>query len=143
MKAISLWQPWAQAMALGLKRNETRHWPTNYRGDIVICSAKRPLDSVGREICREAEISADLLQFGYALCIVEIYDVDHTQALFHQPGNEPGMLELLLGDYSAGRFAWRTKNLRRLAEPVPITGRQGLFNITGETAERILEQVKN
>lgn len=26
MKAISLWQPWASAMALGLKSIETRHW---------------------------------------------------------------------------------------------------------------------
>jgi hypothetical protein len=41
MKAISLWQPWAWAMAEGIKRIETRSWPISYRGDLVICSAKR------------------------------------------------------------------------------------------------------
>ena len=40
MKAISLWQPWASAMALGLKRNETRSWETLVRGPIAIHAAK-------------------------------------------------------------------------------------------------------
>jgi len=30
MKTISLWQPWASAVAVGSKTIETRHWPTNY-----------------------------------------------------------------------------------------------------------------
>jgi hypothetical protein len=46
IKAISLWQPWASLMALGLKRHETRHWPTAYRGPIAIHAAKT-LDLAG------------------------------------------------------------------------------------------------
>lgn len=41
MKAISLWQPWASAMALGSKTIETRHWPTNVRGPVAIHAAQR------------------------------------------------------------------------------------------------------
>ena len=41
MKAISFWQPWASLMAEGAKKIETRKWRTHYRGDIVICAAKR------------------------------------------------------------------------------------------------------
>lgn len=41
MKAISLWQPWASAIALGAKRIETRHWSTRYRGPLAIHAAKR------------------------------------------------------------------------------------------------------
>lgn len=41
MKALSLWQPWASLMALGVKQNETRSWPTSHRGDLLICAAKR------------------------------------------------------------------------------------------------------
>lgn len=41
MKAISLWQPWATAIAIGSKRVETRHWATRYRGPIAIHAAKR------------------------------------------------------------------------------------------------------
>ena len=41
MKALSLWQPWASAIALGHKRIEPRHWTTSYRGLIAIHAAKR------------------------------------------------------------------------------------------------------
>jgi hypothetical protein len=39
MKAISLWNPWAYAVPLGLKGVETRSWATNYRGPIAIHAA--------------------------------------------------------------------------------------------------------
>jgi hypothetical protein len=42
MKALSLWQPSAAAIALELKLWETRSWPTNYRGPLAIHAAKRP-----------------------------------------------------------------------------------------------------
>lgn len=41
MKCISLWQPWATLWAIGAKRIETRHWPTNHRGPILIHAAKK------------------------------------------------------------------------------------------------------
>ena len=42
MKALSLWQPWASLMAVGAKHNETRDWPTRYKGELAICAAKHP-----------------------------------------------------------------------------------------------------
>lgn len=36
MKAISLWQPWASAIACGAKHIETRHWSMAYRGPLLI-----------------------------------------------------------------------------------------------------------
>lgn len=42
MKALTLWQPWASLIALGIKRIETRSWSTNYRGPLAIHAAKRP-----------------------------------------------------------------------------------------------------
>ena len=40
MHVLTLWHPWAGAMALGLKRIETRSWRTDYRGDVAIHAAK-------------------------------------------------------------------------------------------------------
>jgi len=37
LKALSLWQPWASLMALGVKRIETRSWQTQHRGPLIIC----------------------------------------------------------------------------------------------------------
>ena len=41
MLALSLWQPWASAIAVGAKVFETRHWATERRGLIAIHAAKR------------------------------------------------------------------------------------------------------
>lgn len=50
MKALTLWQPWASLVALGVKTIETRSWSTKYRGPLAIhAAARRPpvLTSVG------------------------------------------------------------------------------------------------
>lgn len=39
---LSLWQPWATLIALGVKTIETRSWLLNYRGFIAVHSARRP-----------------------------------------------------------------------------------------------------
>jgi hypothetical protein len=41
MKAITIWQPWATLIELGVKRIETRSWATKYRGPIAIHAAAR------------------------------------------------------------------------------------------------------
>jgi hypothetical protein len=41
MKCISLWNPWAFLIAIGKKQNETRSWPTSYRGLLAIRAAKK------------------------------------------------------------------------------------------------------
>ena len=41
MKALTLWQPWASLVALGVKTIETRSWSTTYRGPLAIHAAKR------------------------------------------------------------------------------------------------------
>lgn len=54
MKVPSLWQPWASAIALGLKTWETRGWATSYRGLIAIHAAKQdPVIAVGAAIGRD------------------------------------------------------------------------------------------
>lgn len=43
MKAITLHQPWASLVALGVKSIETRSWSTNYRGPLAVhASLRRP-----------------------------------------------------------------------------------------------------
>ncbi len=43
MKALTLWQPWASLVALGVKTIETRSWSTKYRGPLAIhAGAKKP-----------------------------------------------------------------------------------------------------
>ncbi len=42
MKALSVKQPWANAIASGEKTIETRKWFADYRGPLLIVSSKQP-----------------------------------------------------------------------------------------------------
>lgn len=118
-----------------MKRIETRGWRTNYRGDLVICAAARPLDRVGKEIAKRFAIPNG--PFRCALCVVELYEcIDATIA--YSFSND---MERLLGNYSVGRWAWRTRDLRKLRVPVPVVGHQLLFNMSSEEAEAVRGQL--
>jgi hypothetical protein len=45
VKVLSLWQPWASLIALGVKTIETRSWATKYRGPLGIHAAKHRWES--------------------------------------------------------------------------------------------------
>ncbi len=150
MKAVSLWQPWASAMEHGLKRNETRSWPIAYRGDLIVCSAKRRINEIGLDTVeammgtelvrpedRSIKESLDRLPYGTALCVVEVCGCVESEKFASYRSSELSKRERLFGDYSIGRFVWMTRNCRRLNSPVPVVGRQGLFEIIGETLNKI------
>lgn len=130
MKAISLWQPWASAIALGLKRIETRGWSTNYRGPIAIHAAKR----WGREQREFAAIEHTLgrlparLPFGAIVAVAEIEGCELSWRL--RP--TVGAIEKIYGDYGEGRFGWQLTNIVALPEPIPYRGSQGFFKVPDE-----------
>lgn len=141
-RAISLWQPWASAMGSGVKKNETRSWPTSYRGELVICSAKR---KPSREEVGDGETYdvAMRMPYGCAICVVEIYDCRGVEWVSSQPNFTES--ERDLGDYTPGigRYAWMTRNCRTLTTPLPIIGRQGLWILTPEIVANIKALLPN
>lgn len=136
MKAVSLWQPWAQLVALGVKRFETRSWPTNHRGDLLVHAARRSppraseLEYAGlfvelaiRGWAREA------LPRGAIVGLVRVKAVHRTEDL--EPLLERvGVHELARGDFSPGRYAWELEHVATL-KPQPLRGFQGLFDVFG------------
>jgi hypothetical protein len=102
MKAISLWQPWASAIALGMKRIETRGWSTNYRGRLAIHAAKTWRTE-------QREFLAHAVEFGYA-------------ALAREP--------LPFGAIVATCMLTDVRG--SLALPIPFKGRQGFFEVPDE-----------
>lgn len=131
MKAISLWQPWASAIALGFKTHETRHWETLYRGPIAIHAAKKKF-VIGRQYCADGEwldhvskwATNDSLPYGAVVCTAELVSCKRM------PDARPAdQLDYLYGNWDEGRFAWRFENLVKLSVPIPYVGRQGLFEV--------------
>lgn len=166
MKAISIYNPWAELMACEAKRNETRSWATSYRGPLAICSARtwnsdcqlalersETQDALPIPAYRAAagykHTRKEDLRFGVILCVVEVYGCLSTNFvrvgwLEDDAPNDALVVseqEFAFGNYEPDRFAWLTRNCRRLPVPVPVTGRQGLFNLTGETLAKVMEQI--
>lgn len=129
MKALSLWQPWASLVAAGVKIDETRHWSTEYRGPIAI-QAARTLDVAGApdHLCLSVFGSfwPKQLPQGVVVCVAELYDCVPAERI----AGYISRANLAAGNFAPGRFAWRFRNIRALLEPIPVVGRQGLFNWT-------------
>jgi hypothetical protein len=121
VKAISLWEPWASYMGLELKTIETRSWPTKHRGDLLICAALRKVDGSAEALMGALSIVPEL-HHGLAVCVVELCDCVPVEQVRHRIGKT----ELALGDYSNGRWAWLTRNMR-VVDHVPVKGKQGMF----------------
>ena len=72
------------------------------------------------------------MPYGCVLCVVELYDVVNSEAFHGATPMKISQAEADLGDYSPGCFIWLTRNLRRLRTPVPVVGRQGLWELSAD-----------
>jgi activating signal cointegrator 1 len=128
MKALTLLQPWATALAVGLKGFETRAWSTPYRGPVAIHAGKRR-DPRGQYLCdlplwEDGLPAFDALPFGAIIAVGELVSCIPTEALDVTP------TEARLGDFSPGRFAWAFTNMTLLPQPITASGQLGLWTYT-------------
>lgn len=136
MKAFTIWQPWASALALGFKEYETRGWRTNYRGWLLIHAAKvLTMDQVRFHSAAVHNLRAtyepdskSLLEFednpqlGAIIADAWLADCIPTDGLEVSPQ------EAFFGDFSSGRFAWKFTHVRKLDEPLIWPGAQGIWD---------------
>ncbi len=131
LKAISLWQPWASLIPLGLKHYETRSWKTNYRGKLLICSTLNNPKHYREYLKIKDELQLptwDETNFphGQAIALCELVDcIQMTPEFIAQQSQT----EILCGDWQVGRYAWKLENIQPITEPFAVKGKQGLFNI--------------
>lgn len=144
MKAITIHQPWATLIALEQKKFETRSWKIAYRGELAIHAGKK----IDKKVCRLEPFRSVLAKHGYnednlptgaivAVCrLEECWSVSRSSETEILLSNDRpdisketsiGKQEEIFGDYSDGRYAWELSHVQRLPEPVPATGRQGLW----------------
>ena len=134
MKALSLWQPYATLSIIGAKHYETRGWATNFRGELAIHAAKKPVKSVLRMLPQDVVgiildrlrgRSPDDLPVGAVIGTVKIVDcIEITEEFV----SALPAYELACGDFSIGRYAWKMEDPRAFIHPATATGHQGLWN---------------
>lgn len=146
MKALTVIQPWATAIALGSKKIETRSWETSYRGPLLIHAART---KVALQVVREhPQLWRDVLQpvppqtldtafaalpFGAAIAVCELVDCVPTgdsktlREACRRAGERYLPIEPQLGNFVRGRWAWFFAQIRPLRRAIPMRGWQGLF----------------
>lgn len=162
MKALTLWQPWATLVMLGVKKVETRGWETKHRGLLVIHAAlvlpknwtpfaRSPFVEALRPVVGLNKYGApnlDRLPLGMILGTVKLVDVmpadyavstgvvPYGRTRRQQEAEATRLItpvERAFGNYDEpGRFAWFLEDVKPLPMPVPWRGHQRLWNLPDE-----------
>ena len=149
MYAITLHQPWATLIALGVKTVETRSWPAPERllGQVIAVHAgkrlvRRPGDCIERELrdrlgddwIRTIPAGAVVATATLAgMAKVDYVDLTSDHAVHDvdtEMGRAAGAARTRIdpwGDFSAGRWLWFLADVRALPKPIPAVGRQGFW----------------
>jgi hypothetical protein len=106
MKAVSIKQPWASLIAMGIKTLEVRAWPTDHRGPLLICSSRRPIINGHRH--------------GSALCVVKVVD---CRAMTRRD-----VPFACVDKFYPKHFVWVLRDVK-LIEPFSVVGQLRLFDI--------------
>lgn len=142
MKAITIWQPWASLLISGQKIYETRSWATAYRGPIAIHAAKRPVRRI-IDALAEGNFWETLALFeslfpgpGELVQLSTGAVVGKALLMRCNPIDEAFVakltpMERALGDFTLGRYAWEFQEMVPVDLPVPVKGRQGLWEWNG------------
>ena len=130
MKAITLWQPWASLWLTTRKVHETRSWRTKYRGELAVHAAKAV---IGEEHLTRSLIDICCDEFGghwqMDLPRGSIIGVVHLLDCYSSNDNLPiDNNDAACGDFGMGRWLWKRGQFLTLAQPLPIAGKQGLWN---------------
>ena len=112
-KALSLKQPWANMIASGEKTIETRRWPTDYRGPLLIVSSKSP----------------NIPPTGCAVALATLRDCRRMT----KADESAARCQLY-----AGAYAWVLQDVRPL-KPFPVRGQLGIYEVAVEEATLVFE----
>ncbi len=129
LRCLSIHQPWSWLICAGAKRIENRTWKTDFRGTIAIHA------STSQSVLRDclSEIASDQTEFkltdfafGAIIGLADIVDIQ-VYGREHE------------SDFCAsGPYCWRMANSRLLKKPIPLTGKQNLFDLDDAMTSKIL-----
>ena len=135
---MSIRQPWVELIVSGEKSLEIRTWHTAYRGPLAIVASAKPVIYVCRDcaewsgrasaatrrgkarLCPECGAEVAPLPTGACVAVADLVDCRQVR-----DGDEgPACCDL-----DGTEIAWVLRNVRPLAEPFPVKGRLGLYEV--------------
>ena len=138
MKCLTVWQLWAWLIVMGIKAVENRTWPTSYRGPLLIHAGKT-FDHDGAEWVREQIKIGRIPPIAFPPdydrgAIVGAVILRRCETLW-----KARMRGAVLSPWFAGPVGWHLSNPIALPEPIPLRGRQKIFNVSEEDAPGAVE----
>ena len=122
MKALTISQPYASLIASGEKWIENRRWETRYRGPLAIHAGKGTQYLDRHEL---AEYPSGVLAVANLVACFRLADLDLLGDRLAAVG--VSVQDVLDHDYAEGPWCWLLRDVRRLREPCPCRGAQGLW----------------
>lgn len=134
MRCLTVQQPFAQLIVCGLKTLETRPWPTDYRGLLLIHAARLTdlpesmVDFGNRLLRANGHDPAKLIRGAIigAAFIAACYSARQWQDHLHI-GSLINSDEEQMGFFSRSYFAWHLIEPVEFARPIPCRGQLGLW----------------
>jgi hypothetical protein len=131
MKVLSLLQPWATLLIMGVKKIETRSWCSRYRGELLIhaSSGKKGSVLVTEPPFKKYINHFNALPFSAIIGKVILEDIVPVDELQFSDGhiNSLTLEEKAFGDYTKGRYAWILSEPIAFDAPIFIKGSLGLW----------------
>lgn len=154
MRALSLHQPYASAIALNLKQFETRGRKTNVRGELAIHAAQCihwfsilkdiQVESLMNSTPLWETLSKDTvwskLPRGAVVALAKLAGCARAEHL-NPSGALLSPLELAWGDWTPGRWGYLLEDVKPLKEPVACRGMQGFFFLPADVEEKVRCQI--
>lgn len=145
MKVISIWNPFAALVVRGCKTFETRSWspPTSLIGQKIGIASTKTIRPEQRAYFTDNEV---FMGFYEALCFEEkrVEDfangfllgtviLDSVELITEEFLDEVSFEEIAYGWWLDGFYAWRLTDPVEFENPIPIRGKQGIYDWHGDT----------
>jgi hypothetical protein len=141
LNALSLCQPWASLLLEpNAKVHETRHWraPNRIIGDVLVIHAAKRKPSIWDIDDSESLARLCVTLFGtdwrknlpYGSFVGEVILTDCLRTTDALPfSGAAGALDLMCGDFTCGRYAWKTADRVKYTPSIPARGHPGLWRV--------------
>lgn len=148
VRILSVKQPWATLIVLGVKRYEARSWPPNWRGRIVIHASSSAIpkkqwaflveDPAVAKVLAKAGLRdySDVTALPTS-AIVGAVTVDDAQTV-QLWGDAVSDLDGALSSFSPPEILWRLKSPVQCAPITGIDGKLNLWTLSGAAADEIV-----
>ena len=145
MRALSIQQPWAAAIAYGTKRAENRTWtvPRWVTGHAIAIHASKKPDISARPPAGEAWPMERKMHLGAVIAIAKVAGCHHSdECMLPASAVPPGVRAGCSPWAVRGQFHIELADVHALAEPVPCKGALGLWRLPEDVEKAVRAQLE-